>query len=151
MRRERKIDKNVEQIINEMRNARKLSEKGKKKKKLFKNKSDSLLDYSEEQDNKKGAKKTPEQNKSNASRFEIHSIKRRKGDRFLIKWEGYSDEENTWEQRSSIPQYILKVKLMKYLMKLNKPPRFSLQFYEDDPNRFGLAAPKMPNKVKTQF
>ena len=49
MRRERKIDKNVEQIINEMRNARKLSEKGKKKKKLFKNKSDSLLDYSEEQ------------------------------------------------------------------------------------------------------
>jgi len=129
VRRERKIDKNVEQIINEMRNARKLSEKGKKKKKLFKNKSDSLLDYSEEQDNKKGAKKTPEQNKSNASRFEIHSIKRRKGDRFLIKWEGYSDEENTWEQRSSIPQYILK-------------------YYEDDPDRFGLAAPKMPNKFR---
>ena len=42
-------------------------------------------------------------------------------------------------------------KLMKYLMKLNQPPRFSLQFYEDDPDRFGLAAPKMPNKVKTQF
>ena len=110
MRRERKIEKNVEQIINEMRNTRKLSDKTKKKKNLFKNKSDSLLDYNnEDQEKNKISKKTPEQNKSNVKRFEINSIKRRKGDRFLIKWEGQSDEENTWEHRSSIPQYILKV------------------------------------------
>ena len=93
-----------------MRNARKLGDKNKKKKKLFKNKSDTLLDYnSKEQDRNKITKRTPEQNKSNLKRFEIHSIQKSKGDRFLIKWDGYSDEENTWEPRSSIPQYILKV------------------------------------------
>ena len=110
MRRERKIEKNVGQIINEMRNTRKLGDKSKKKKNLFKNKSDSLLDYNtEDRDKKEMSKKTPEQNKSNMKRFEINSIKRRKGDRFLIKWEGHSDEENTWEHRSTIPQYVLKV------------------------------------------
>jgi len=132
VRKDRKIEKNVEQILSEMRNARKLGDKSKKKKSLFKNKSDSLLDYNTEQPDKdKISKKTPEQNKSNLKRFEIHSIKKRKGERFLIKWDGYSDEENTWEQRASIPQYILK-------------------YYEDDPDRFGLPAPKMPNKFRTE-
>ena len=111
VRRGRNIEKNVEQILTEMRKARKLRDKSKvKKKKLFKNKSDSLLDYNiPEESRDQTSKKTPEQNKSNVKRFEIHSIKKRKGERFLIKWEGYSDEENTWEHRSDIPQYVLKV------------------------------------------
>ena len=93
-----------------MRKARKLADKSKKKKKLFKNKSDSLLDYKiSEESQDRITKKTPEQNRSNVKRFEIHSIKKRKGERFLIKWEGYSDEENTWEHRSDIPQCVLKV------------------------------------------
>lgn len=93
-----------------MRKSRKQRDKSRKKKKLFKNKSDSLLDYNiPEESPDQIPKKTPEQNKSNLKRFEIHSIKKRKGERFLIKWEGYSDEENTWEHRSDIPQCVLKV------------------------------------------
>ena len=93
-----------------MRKARKLKDKSRKKKKLFKNKSDSLLDYNiPEESPDQITKKTPEQNKSNVKRFEIQSIKKRKGERYLIKWEGYSDEENTWEHRSDIPKCVLKV------------------------------------------
>ena len=28
-------------------------------------------------------------------------------DRFLIKWEGYSDAENTWEPRANLPDGML--------------------------------------------
>ena len=81
VRRSRNIEKNVEQILTEMRKARKQRDKSKKKKKLFKNKSDSLLDYNiPEESGDKVSKKTPEQNKSNVKRFEIHSIKKRKGE-----------------------------------------------------------------------
>ena len=117
VRRGRNIEKNVEQILTEMRKARKLKDKSRKKKKLFKNKSDSLLDYNIPKESPDQiTKKTPEQNKSNVKRFEIQSIKKRKGERFLIKWEGYSDEENTWEHRSDIPKCVLKVILEIFLL-----------------------------------
>ena len=136
----------MEQILTEMRKARKQRDKSKKKKKLFKNKSDSLLDYNiPEETGDKASKKTPEQNKSNVKRFEIHSIKKRKGERFLIKWEGYSDEENTWEHRSDIPQCVLKV--IRNIYFVFSTIILSLQYYEDDQKRFGLPAPKIPNKV----
>ena len=55
-----------------MKKSRKIGDKTKKKKKLFKNKSDSLLDYNvKEKEKKKPSKKTPEQNKSNMKRFQI--------------------------------------------------------------------------------
>ena len=117
VRKGRNIEKNVEQILSEMRKARKLADKSKKKKKLFKNKSDSLLDYKiSEESQDRITKKTPEQNRSNVKRFEIHSIKKRKGERFLIKWEGYSDEENTWEHRADIPQCVLKVIKQRFII-----------------------------------
>ena len=129
-----------------MRKSRKQRDKSRKKKKLFKNKSDSLLDYNiPEESPDQIPKKTPEQNKSNLKRFEIHSIKKRKGDRFLIQWEGYSDEENTWEHRSDIPQCVLKVTRNIFLF--YSQIIFSVQYYEDDQKRFGLPAPKIPNKV----
>merc|ERR1712106_361280 len=49
------------------------------------------------------------------------------GDKFLVKWEHFSDDENTWEPRSSIPDYIL-------------------QFYEEDPKRLGKPAPIQPTE-----
>ena len=39
----------------------------------------------------------------------IESLKEKDGDKFLVKWEHFSDDENTWEPRSSIPDYILQV------------------------------------------
>ena len=110
IRKERRVEKNVEQIISEMRSAKKLYDR--KKKKMFKNNSDSHLSYTSNEKQLKPSKplqRTPEQNKSNIKRFTIQSLKKRKGDTYLIKWDGYSDEENTWELRSLIPEYILKV------------------------------------------
>ena len=41
--------------------------------------------------------------------YDIESLQEKKGDLFLVKWENYPEEENTWEPRSSIPTAILKV------------------------------------------
>ena len=39
----------------------------------------------------------------------IESLKEKSGDKYLVKWENYSEDENTWEPRSSIPDYVLQV------------------------------------------
>ena len=41
--------------------------------------------------------------------YNIEYLKERKGSRFLVKWENYPEEDNTWEPRASIPSFILKV------------------------------------------
>ena len=41
--------------------------------------------------------------------FIIELLKEKKGDTFLVKWETFSQDEDSWEPRSSIPEYILKV------------------------------------------
>ena len=39
----------------------------------------------------------------------IESLREKKGNQFLVKWENYPEVENTWEPRASIPDYILQV------------------------------------------
>ena len=41
--------------------------------------------------------------------FIIELLKERKGDKFLVKWESYPEEYDSWEPRSSLPEYIVKV------------------------------------------
>merc|ERR1711892_45306 len=62
----------------------------------------------------------------------IESLKEKDGDKFLVKWEHFSDDENTWEPRSSIPDYIL-------------------QFYEEDPKRLGKPAPIQPTDEQDEI
>ena len=52
----------------------------------------------------------------------IESLVERKGEKYLVKWEGYPPGQNTWEPRSNIPKFIT-------------------QFYELDPARLGMPAP----------
>jgi len=71
---------------------------------------------------KKQKVKVDEKNDAEDEVYNIESLKEKSGNKFLVKWENYPEEENTWEPRSSIPDYIL-------------------QFYEEDPKRLGKPAP----------
>ena len=41
--------------------------------------------------------------------FNIESLVKRKGSKYLIKWENFHENQNTWESRSSIPCMVLQV------------------------------------------
>ena len=60
---------------------------------------------------KKQKVKVEEKNDTEEDVYIIESLKERSGNKFLVKWENYPEEENTWEPKSSIPDYILKVSL----------------------------------------
>jgi len=55
----------------------------------------------------------------------IESLREKKGNNFLVKWENYPEEENTWEPRKSIPAFIMK-------------------FYDKDLSRLGMPTPPLP-------
>merc|ERR1712013_512334 len=59
----------------------------------------------------------------------IESLREKKGNNFLVKWENYPEEENTWEPRTAIPGFILK-------------------FYDMDLKRLGQPAPSLPLEAK---
>ena len=41
--------------------------------------------------------------------YNIESLVKKAGSKYLVRWENYSEEYNTWEPRKSIPKFILKV------------------------------------------
>ena len=43
--------------------------------------------------------------------FIVESLLEKKGSKYLVKWEQYSDEWNSWEPKSGLPEFILKVAL----------------------------------------
>ena len=73
------------------------------------------------------SKKTVVKEKKSTARkkdvYNVETLLEKKGNKYLVKWEGYSDKDNTWEPASSIPKHILK-------------------FYEVDSTRFGFPAPE---------
>ena len=54
--------------------------------------------------------------------FIIEALVQKKGEKYLVKWENYSSDQNTWEPKSSLPKFIVK-------------------FYEQDLSRLGMPAP----------
>jgi len=67
-------------------------------------------------------KKPSEKKKPIEEVYIIESLKEKRGNKFLVKWENFPDDESTWEPKSSIPEYIV-------------------EFYETDPSRLGTPAP----------
>ena len=73
--------------------------------------------------NQPAKKKNPVSDaKPKAKTYIIESLVERKGEKYLVKWESYPPEQNTWEPRANIPKFIT-------------------QFYEQDPARLGMPAP----------
>jgi len=66
---------------------------------------------------------------SEEEEFNIESLLHRKGSKYLVKWEGYGSEYNTWEPKTSIPDLIL-------------------QYYEEDATRLGKPAPSEEQQIK---
>ena len=64
---------------------------------------------------------------SGPKEYLIESLLKKDGNKYLVKWEGYPSSQNTWEPKSSIAKFIL-------------------DFYEEDPTRFGKQAPSEPQE-----
>merc|ERR1712083_397660 len=79
----------------------------------------------------KPAKKKTTKASKDQDVFIIESLREKKGNNFLVKWENYPEEENTWEPRAAIPGFILK-------------------FYDMDLKRLGQPAPPLPLEVNAK-
>jgi len=104
---------------------------------LFKTNQSKPLAYDEEQvsqesDQTPHSKPSPKSKKKKSNNvYNIETLLEKKGNKYLVKWEGYSDADNTWEPSSSIPKHIL-------------------AFYEEDQSRFGQPAPDAEDDVEEE-
>ena len=53
--------------------------------------------------------KKAKQKQSKDEIYNIEALVEKKGSRFLVKWENFPTDQNTWEPRAAIPSFILKV------------------------------------------
>jgi len=71
-------------------------------------------------------RKKKEQNPSKIQEviYIIESLIKKSGSKYLVKWENYPADQNSWEPSTSIPKFVLK-------------------FYEEDLGRLGSPAPNL--------
>ena len=62
-------------------------------------------------ENKKHKKRKKQGEKEDKEIFIIESLLEKKGDKYLVKWENYSKEYDSWEPASSVPNHIVQVKI----------------------------------------
>ena len=104
---------------------------------LFKTNQSKPLAYDDEQvsqetDQTPKSKPSPKSKKKKSNNvYNIETLLEKKGNKYLVKWEGYSDADNTWEPSSSIPKHIL-------------------AFYEENQSRFGQPAPDAEDDVEEE-
>merc|ERR1711935_1145032 len=60
--------------------------------------------------------------------YNVEALIEKKGSKYLVKWENFAEDQNTWEPKSSIPDFIL-------------------QYYEADLTRLGGPAPSSQRSV----
>ena len=73
---------------------------------------ETIVEIVEEKKNKKvvkPTKKNPLVKPKEEDVYNIEALVEKKGSKYLVKWENYPSEQNTWEPKSSIPEYILSV------------------------------------------
>jgi hypothetical protein len=61
---------------------------------------------------KKKTKEEPKAKQTSQDKEDIYIIEslfKKKGSKYFVKWDNYSDEFNTWEPKASIPEFIVKV------------------------------------------
>merc|ERR1711892_939025 len=61
--------------------------------------------------------------------YNVEALIEKKGSKYLVKWENFAEDQNTWEPKSSIPDFIL-------------------QYYEADLTRLGGPAPSSQVEVE---
>ena len=61
---------------------------------------------------KQTPKKTPKKKSVPDDVYNIEALVEKKGSQYLVLWENYPTDQNTWEPRDSIPTFILKVCLL---------------------------------------
>ena len=60
----------------------------------------------------KKKKSSPKKKKSVSIQEDVYNVEallEKKGSKYLVKWENYPEDQNSWEPKSSIPDFILKV------------------------------------------
>ena len=72
---------------------------------------------SKKRSNKTEKKKCKKEIKSlEEETYNIESLVKKKGSKYLVKWENFDEKFNTWEPTASIPQFILKVCIVSCLV-----------------------------------
>jgi len=86
------------------------------------------VDQDKSKDAAKSRKVKKKQEPEEEDTYIIESLLEKKGSKFLVKWEQYSEEWNSWEPKSGLPIFITK-------------------YYEQDLSRLGSPAPGGPEEL----
>ena len=70
-------------------------------------------------ENVKSNKKDKKPAKVQEDIYIIESLVKKNGSKYLVKWENYPADENTWEPKASIPKFILKVNGHSWVLNVN--------------------------------
>ena len=76
--------------------------------------------------------------------YNIEALVEKKGSKYLVKWENYPSSQNTWEPKSSIPPFIIKVTHMAFAFGF-RSSTLMFQYYEADLGRLGRPVPAPPS------
>jgi len=79
----------------------------------------------------KDRKKSKKRIQQTVGEYNIESLMKKKGNKYLVKWENFPEDQNTWEPRSSIPDHILKFYEADLKTRLGKPSP-SEESFEDE-------------------
>ena len=77
--------------------------------------------------------------------YNVEALLEKKGSKYLVKWENYPEDQNSWEPKSSIPDYILKVNKKKVNLasnKLSNPSSTIKKTYRDLESQLHLILPR---------